>query len=67
MKNKSELEKKKSTAKTGITLSLGVLIATGCMKGRGAKIFHIWSGIALVGFSFWHHDLYQPKTRGKKT
>ena len=66
MKNKSKQEEKKSVAKTGMTLSLGALIATGCMKGKGARIFHIWSGIALVGFSFRHHNLYQPKEKGKK-
>lgn len=60
------MERKKSTAKIGMTLSMGALVATGLMHGRGAKILHIWSGVALVGFSAWHYNLYQPETRGKK-
>ena len=50
----------KAIAKTGMTLSLGALVATGMMRGSGARKLHIVSGIALVGFSFWHHHLYQP-------
>jgi hypothetical protein len=60
------LDRKKSAAKLGMTLSLGALVATGLMQGRGARTLHIWSGIALVGFSFWHHSLYQSPSREHK-
>jgi len=62
MKRK-KIEEQKSVAKIGMTLSMGSLIVTGMMKGRGAKTLHIWSGIALVGFSFWHHNLYPSAKR----
>jgi hypothetical protein len=65
-KKQSLLERKKSAAKTGMTLSLGALVVTGLMQGRGARTLHIWSGMALVGFSVWHHRLYQPAPRGNK-
>ena len=64
-KRRIEMENKKSTAKIGMVLSMGSLIATGLMKGRGAKTLHIWSGIALMGFSVWHYNLYQPSHRDK--
>jgi hypothetical protein len=57
---RARMDEKKSVAKVGMTLSLGALVITGLMQGRGAKILHIWSGVALVGFSVWHHCLYQP-------
>lgn len=62
---RKEIEEKKSIAKIGMTASLGSLVVTGLMRGRGAKALHIWSGIALMGFSWWHHQLYQPKNRKK--
>jgi hypothetical protein len=60
---KAELDKKKSVAKIGMTLSMGALVGTGLMRGRGARTLHIWSGLALIGFSYWHHKLYQPSRR----
>ena len=59
------LERKRSTAKIGMTVSLGSLVATGFMRGRGAKNLHIISGIALIGFSYWHHALYLPRNSDK--
>jgi len=60
---RDRLKNSRSMAKIGMTLSLGALIATGLMRGRGARILHVWSGVALVGFSFWHHRLYLPANR----
>jgi hypothetical protein len=50
---------KRSSAKIGMSLSLGALVVTGFMPGRGAKTLHVWSGLALIGFSIWHHNLYR--------
>jgi len=58
-----EMEEKRTVAKIGMTVSLGVLVATGMMRGRGAKVLHIWSGLALIGFSVWHHRLYRAPNR----
>ncbi len=57
------IDSRKSAAKIGMSLSMGALAATGLMRGRGAKTLHIWSGMALVGFAFWHYHLYQPGAR----
>lgn len=60
---RSEVEQKRSAAKLGMTLSLGGLVATGFMKGGRARTLHLLSGVALIGFSFWHHNLYRSATR----
>ncbi len=60
------LEEKKQVAKIGMTLSMGALVATGLMRGRGAKLLHLWSGIALIGLSAWHYHLYQPEAYNNK-
>ena len=54
---------KKKVAKVGMTISLGSLILTGLMHFKGHKSLHTWSGIALLGFSFWHHRLNQRKSK----
>ena len=65
---KKELEKitirdKKKYAKTGMTVSMGALVVTGFMQGKGPKALHVWAGAALIGFSLWHHMLSKPKTK----
>lgn len=52
---------KKSAAKAGMAVSLGTLVATGLMETNRTetlKRIHLWSGFALVGFSYWHYSLY---------
>ena len=60
------LRNKQSVAKMGMAVSMGTLITTGFMGGRGAKTLHIWSGLALIGFSVWHHRLYQPGSQDNR-
>ncbi len=56
-----DLDTKKEIAKIGMTASLGIVTATSFyMKNDFMKNLHIGSGVALIGFSFWHHMLYQP-------
>jgi hypothetical protein len=52
----------RAAAKIGMSISLGALVATGLLPGVRSRHLHIWSGLALVGFSIWHHSLYQPRT-----
>ncbi|MBB5021522.1 hypothetical protein [Desulfurispira natronophila] len=53
-------------AKAGMTITLGATLLTGFhMKGRTAKQVHFAAGIALVGFSIWHHQLYHPASKDK--
>jgi hypothetical protein len=61
-KKKSPSEDKRSLAKIGMALSLGALVYTG-FRGQESRTLHITSGLALVGFSFWHYSLYQPQKR----
>ena len=61
------LEDKRKYAKVGMTVSMGLLTATGFMQKKGGKALHIWSGAALIGFSLWHHMLYQPKSTRDKS
>lgn len=56
------LKQKKRAAKTGMTISLGSLILTGFIHFKGHKSLHTWSGIALLGFSIWHHRLNKRKS-----
>ena len=48
-------------AKLGMVAAMGTLLVTGFM-GKEASRLHIGSGLALIGFSYWHYRLYQPKT-----
>ena len=59
---KIDLDTKKEIAKIGMTASLGITVATSFyMKNRLAKRVHVVAGAALIGFSLWHHLLYQPQ------
>ncbi len=61
-----DLDTKKEIAKIGMTASLGTVLATSLyMKTKFMKKLHIGSGVALIGFSFWHHTLYQAEKKDK--
>ena len=49
-----------------MTATLGATVVTSMfMKNKVAKKTHIIAGVALCGFSLWHHMLYQEKKRKK--
>ncbi len=61
------LDTKKEIAKIGMTASLGTLVVTSFnLKSKTSKTLHVVSGATLVGFSLWHHFLYQPSKEGSK-
>ena len=61
------LEVQKEIAKVGMTVSMGITVATAFkMKSRKVKNLHVGAGVALVGFSLWHHMLYQGKKKEKR-
>jgi len=61
-----DLEVQKEIAKVGMTVSMGLTVATAFkMKNRNMKNLHVTAGVALVGFSLWHHMLYQGKNKTK--
>lgn len=56
-----DLDTKKEVAKIGMTASMAIVVGTSFgMKSKVMKNLHIGAGVALVGFSLWHHMLYQP-------
>ncbi|QKF81294.1 STAS/SEC14 domain-containing protein [Halarcobacter ebronensis] len=64
-----DLDTKKEIAKIGMTATMGITVATSMyMKNKFMKRLHVVAGVALVGFSYWHHTLYQPakKKESKK-
>lgn len=65
--SKIDLDVQKEIAKIGMTASMGITVATSFnMKSTTMKNLHIGAGVALVGFSLWHHLLYQPDKKEKK-
>lgn len=65
---KLDLDTKKELAKIGMTASMGITVVTSLyMKNKTMKYLHVGAGVALVGFSYWHHSLYQgDKKKAKK-
>jgi len=57
------VKNKKKVAKAGMTISLGSLVLTGLIHFKGHKSLHTWSGIALLGFSYWHHRLNKRESK----
>ncbi len=61
------LDTKKEIAKIGMTASLGTLVITSFdLKSKTSKTLHSLAGATLVGFSLWHHFLYQPDKKKKE-
>ncbi|MDY0321211.1 MAG: hypothetical protein RBR23_05695 [Arcobacteraceae bacterium] len=61
------LDTKKEIAKIGMTATMGITVVTSFyMKNKLMKNLHIGAGAALVGFSLWHHYLYQPEKKEAK-
>lgn len=62
-----DLETKKEVAKIGMTASMVAVVATSfAMNSKTMKNLHVGAGAALVGFSLWHHFLYQPSKTKKE-
>lgn len=54
----TSIESKREFAKLGMSASLLTCVGSAFFKGNFARNLHIASGVALVGFSIWHHSLY---------
>ncbi|ETD23298.1 hypothetical protein [Helicobacter macacae] len=54
----TSIESKREFAKLGMSVSLLTCVGSAFFKGNFARNLHIASGVALVGFSIWHHSLY---------
>lgn len=55
----ASVESKREFAKLGMSASLLICVGSAFFKGNFARNLHIASGVALVGFSIWHHSLYE--------
>ena len=55
---------KRTIAKYGMVVSMGTLLITGFMKTKNSSALHVGSGLALIGFSFWHYNLYSTTKKG---
>lgn len=55
----TSMESKREFAKLGMSASLLLCVGSAFFKSDIAKNIHIASGVALVGFSIWHHSLYK--------
>lgn len=68
MPEKIDLEVKKEIAKIGMTASLGVAVVTApfLKRNKTMKNIHTGAGVMAVGFSLWHHLLYQPEKKKLK-
>lgn len=53
------LSDQRQYAKVGMSASMGVLVLTSIMGTKRTRPWHLVSGVALVGFSLWHHSLYE--------
>ncbi len=60
-------ELQREAAKVGMTVTLGVTVATSMfMKNKTAKKAHIVGGVAFCAFTLWHTMLYDDKKKKKK-
>lgn len=63
VKKTSDISRKRSIAKYGMAVSMGLLVTTGLMDTKRSKAMHLVSGAGLIGFSVWHYSLYPTKKK----
>jgi hypothetical protein len=60
------LKTQRKIAKGGVLVTLGTLVWTGMQRPRWRYMrLHTWAGVALLGLTFWHWSLYQPRSDKK--
>lgn len=65
MKRRS-LKTSQDLVKAGMIGSMTAAVYSGFAGGRFARFLHPWAGLALVGFSYWHHRLHTKSRKSKK-
>lgn len=66
MTKKEQLLLKRETAKIGMSVSLALTVGSAFfLRTQTGKQIHVGAGLALAGFSLWHHMLYD-KNDSKK-
>lgn len=67
LQRRNSLRRKRQMAKWGMVGALGALVLTATLRRQPhARLVHAVAGVALLGFSYWHHTLYvnDPVGRG---
>ena len=62
-RNNRFIATQRTLAKTGMGLSMGVLVWSAMVRGRKAMRYHTLAGVALIGFSVWHLALYKARNK----
>lgn len=57
------MRRQRDLAKLGMLGTMGVLVATGMQRGRLPRRLHLYAGVALLAFSYWHTRLYPTGNR----
>jgi len=63
---KSSKSNSRSLAKTGMVASMVTAIYSGFASGKLARLIHPWAGLAMVGFTLWHHQLNTKPRRSRQ-
>ncbi|MDI6890292.1 MAG: hypothetical protein QMC83_05045 [Thermodesulfovibrionales bacterium] len=50
----------RNLTKIGMVTSMAILVWTGLGRGYINLQLHTIAGIALIGFSVWHYNVYRP-------
>lgn len=50
-------------AKTGMGVTMGVLVWSAMARSRKAMRYHTLAGVAMLGFSVWHIALYKARNK----
>lgn len=53
-----DVDFQRKITKNALAASVAVLAITALAKGKTAKNIHTFTGVALVGLSVWHAELY---------
>lgn len=54
---------RRTVAKAGMSVSLGVLLWTAMTRSRKVMHYHTLAGVALLGFTVWHLTLYRARNK----
>ncbi|CAG8999471.1 MAG: hypothetical protein CENE_01445 [Candidatus Celerinatantimonas neptuna] len=60
---REEIRRKRELAKAGMVASLGSVLITGMLDKKKA---HVVSGVAFLGFAYWHTLLYAHSPNKKR-
>ena len=63
VRNNQTVATQRKLAKTGMGVSMGVLVWTAMARSRKVMRYHTLAGVALLGFTVWHMALYKARNK----